>query len=101
MVQAISQTKKNNDSYLLVFLLVSVLITFVLFYMDEGYYNLKWMATGFNWVIFLVYTLILFLPQVILSVFVFSKITPRYHVLLSSSVVIAGICFVFLQPLFR
>jgi hypothetical protein len=42
-------------SYLLVSILVSIGVTLFLFYIDEGYYDLRWMKDARNWLWFVVY----------------------------------------------
>lgn len=42
-------------------LMHSGLITFYLFYLDEGYFDLRWMHEAGNWLLFVVY-IILLLP---------------------------------------
>lgn len=38
-------------------------VTLFLFYIDEGYYNFKWMLNIGNWVVFAIYVSILFFAQ--------------------------------------
>lgn len=45
-------------------LLVATGVSFFLFFLDEGYYNLQWMTRFWNWPIFFIYVLVLFLSQV-------------------------------------
>jgi hypothetical protein len=52
------QTKSNKQAY--VFLFSAVIITLFLFYIDEGYYNFKWMLTLANWFAFLIYIIPIF-----------------------------------------
>ena len=46
-------------------LALSVLVTLFLFYIDEGYYNFKWMLNIGNWLIFVLYVFILFMAQML------------------------------------
>ena len=43
---------------------VAAIITMFLFYIDEGYYNFNWMKSFGNWVVFVIYVLLLTLIQV-------------------------------------
>jgi len=52
------QTKSNKQEYVL--LASSVIITLFLFYIDEGYYNFKWMLQLSNWFAFLIYIIPIF-----------------------------------------
>ena len=45
--------------YLLIFLWVHLISQFLM-WMDEGYYDFRWMADGWNWVVYVVYTTIIF-----------------------------------------
>jgi hypothetical protein len=47
------QTKSTKQEYIL--LASSVLLTLFLFYIDEGYYNFKWMLKMSNWLAFIIY----------------------------------------------
>ena len=46
-----------------VFLLSAVAFTFFLCYIDEGYYDLRWMKDWGNWIAFALYVAVLFLAQ--------------------------------------
>jgi hypothetical protein len=52
------QTKSNIQAYIL--LASSVIITLFLFYIDEGYYNFKWMLQLSNWFVFVIYIVPIF-----------------------------------------
>ena len=52
------QTKSNKQAYIL--LGSSVIITLFLFYIDEGYYNFKWMLQLSNWFAFVIYIIPIF-----------------------------------------
>ncbi len=52
------QTKSNKQAYIL--LGSSVIITLFLFYIDEGYYNFKWMLQLSNWFAFVIYIIPVF-----------------------------------------
>jgi len=47
-------------------LFVSIIITLFLCYIDEGYYNFKWMLSLGNWVAFFVYVSVIYGVQMIL-----------------------------------
>ncbi len=44
----------------LLFLISAAVLTFFLFFIDEGYYDLRWMKSFGNWVVFVLYVSILF-----------------------------------------
>ena len=55
-----------KDTYLIKMpLALSVLVTLFLFYIDEGYYNFKWMLNIGNWLIFMLYVFILYVAQML------------------------------------
>lgn len=39
--------------------ITSVVITFFLFYIDEGYYNFKWMKDPGNWMALVIYVMLI------------------------------------------
>ncbi len=57
-----SQNKlfENKHSDLTSFLGYSFVITFVLFFLDEGYYDFRWMMNVGNWAVFFLYVFGLF-----------------------------------------
>lgn len=50
-------------------LAISIAVTLFLFFIDEGYYNFNWMADVGNWVAFLIYVVLLLIPQLVLIYF--------------------------------
>ena len=74
MIQTAPSTKTTSDR-LPVLIISSILITLYLFYLDEGYYNFKWMTSVSNWIAFMVYALSIFIGQL----FVSSVILKKYH----------------------
>ena len=53
--------KNFSSSYL--FLIISVVASLFLFYIDEGYYNFQWMKFWGNWIVFMIYAGIIFVVQ--------------------------------------
>jgi hypothetical protein len=51
---SVKNTPNKDDSPLWP-LTIAILITFLLFFIDEGYYDLRWMKSGVNWFWFAVY----------------------------------------------
>jgi protein-S-isoprenylcysteine O-methyltransferase Ste14 len=62
---------KTNESLLL--LVSAAAITFALFFIDEGYYDFRWMKNPGNWIAFVAYVLILFVGQLAVQKLVLSK----------------------------
>lgn len=48
---------------LLTLIISALVITNVLFFIDEGYYDFRWMANISNWIIFTVYSILIFASQ--------------------------------------
>lgn len=48
------------------------ILTMFLFFIDEGYYDFRWMMEGFNWIIFFIYFIMLSFSQILIL-----KMTPR------------------------
>ncbi len=56
---------------------VAVGVTLFLFFIDEGFYNLNWMADARNWVFFFLYVMLLFTAQLLLIWMLFRTKTGR------------------------
>lgn len=56
-----------------IMLTTSFIVTFFLFFIDEGYYDLRWMKSVGNWIMFFIYAGFAFSAQ-----FLFSLISPRF-----------------------
>jgi len=46
-----------------VFISVAITFTFLLFYMDEGYYDIRWMKEWGNWIVFFLYVGVMYVFQ--------------------------------------
>lgn len=47
-------------------LISAVLVSLFLFFLDEGYNSFQWMARWGNWVVFVIYVLVLFSTQALI-----------------------------------
>ena len=56
-------------------LVASFIIVMFLFFIDEGYYDFRWMKEWGNWLVFCIYMIIFFPIQVLISQFLFYKLT--------------------------
>jgi hypothetical protein len=56
-------------------LISALIIVLFLFFIDEGYYDFRWMKDWGNWIVFGMYSLIFFPIQWIISHYVFGKLT--------------------------
>jgi len=73
MKQAAISTKRKDNNLIILFI-SAICITLFLFFIDEGYYNFKWMASGMNWLIFVIYATVIFLVELLLF-----KLFPRKY----------------------
>ncbi|HAD97749.1 MAG TPA: hypothetical protein DCG19_10110 [Cryomorphaceae bacterium] len=53
---------RHHQNYLLL-AFSSILVTMFLFFIDEGYYDFRWMRDGGNWLIFMIYAGLIYLGQ--------------------------------------
>ena len=63
--------KNFSGSYL--FLIISVVATLFVFYIDEGFYNFQWMKSWGNWIVLIIYAGIIFLVQQLFAL-IFRKV---------------------------
>jgi hypothetical protein len=71
----LTQSLQNHKEVDLISPLVSALIIVLfLFFIDEGYYDFRWMAEWGNWLVFVIYMIIFFPVQWIISHFVFRRL---------------------------
>jgi hypothetical protein len=54
----------NRDS--LIYLLNAFVITQFLFFIDEGYYDFRWMSSLGNWIVFFIYLLAILLFEILI-----------------------------------
>ncbi len=64
-----------GKSELLPAFIAAFLIVMILFFVDEGYYDFRWMADWGNWFVFGIYMLIFFPLQWFMSYLLFRKMT--------------------------
>lgn len=76
----------------------AVLITMILFFIDEGYYDFRWMLSWGNWIVFGIYIILLFPVQWLISRFLFVNFIGWKKALLMFFVGIplTMVCFYFL-----
>lgn len=72
-----------NNKPIITYLLTSVGLTLILFFIDEGYYNFNWMTNVGNWLMFVVYVGGIFLLQIIADQLLFKKLSTQLRVALS------------------
>lgn len=62
-IEKTSITKAETMEHTTFYLGIAALVTGFLFFIDEGYYSFRWMLSWGSWIIFLVYTLSLYISQ--------------------------------------
>ena len=72
-----------NRKALITFLASSIILTNILFFMDEGYYDFRWMKDPGNWIAFLIYSIPVFLMQLLFFHILLKKYTSSGKILLS------------------
>ena len=86
------QPNAETEKYILP-LLVSIVITLFFCYIDEGYYNFKWMLNLENWVAFFVYLAAIYLLQLIL-ILPFFRFAPKFVLKATRLVlIVSGVLF--------
>ncbi len=70
-------TNKSESAKFLFPLLIAITITSILFYIDEGFYNFKWMLNIGNWIVFLIYVASIYILQLIFVLPLY-KFAPRF-----------------------
>jgi putative effector of murein hydrolase len=78
-------------------LLASFIITQILFFIDEGYYDFRWMKEFGNWMVFIIYMGVLFGLQTLL--FFLLRVFLKNNISLLTSVIagtVVGIYFLVL-----
>ncbi len=79
-----------------VMVLSAVIMTLFLFYIDEGYYDFRWMQDGGNWLAFIIYVVILFAAQEFLY-YIISKVfrspVPKVVIIIAGLILGIWTCF--------
>jgi len=73
-VNTAAPTTARDDSRFLAPVITTFGIVVFLFFIDEGYYNMKWMLDGGAWVVFFIYYIILFPIQLGISEWILRKV---------------------------
>ena len=98
--KTISFGKLNDTS---IYLLTSLIVTLFLFYIDEGYYNFKWMANVGAWIIFVIYVAIFLLTQLgfnfLTARFLSSQVRRTLSLLVGVPVGVIFLILIFYQSL--
>ena len=81
-MSAITTTPNTSRDSLLIPLTSAFIITFFLFFIDEGYYDFRWMMSWGNWIVFVMYLILLFPVQWAISHFLFRKFQGTQKALL-------------------
>jgi hypothetical protein len=74
MPTAASRSVNQKLDYIIPFVL-ALLVTGFLFFIDEGYYDMRWAEDPGNWFVFFVYSGIMLGGQLLIQQFMFKKYT--------------------------
>jgi len=66
-MNAAIQVQRSTNNELKTILISTFLITQFLFFIDEGYYDFRWMANLGNWLVYLLYFIIVASGQLLMS----------------------------------
>ena len=73
----------------------SVIIVLFLFYIDEGFYNFRWMLNIGNWIAFSIYFTVIYFFQLLVYLLLPKKLENQSRIFISLPIgAIAGIIFV-------
>ena len=72
-MSAIATNPNASRDNLLIPFASAFVITAFLFFIDEGYYDFRWVMNWGNWIVFVIYVIILFPIQWLISHFLFRK----------------------------
>jgi len=63
--------------------LFAALVTLFLFFIDEGYYDFRWMKSLGNWLFFVLYCMILFLAELLFYKLILKNLSGNNKIALS------------------
>lgn len=89
----------NRHAHWLAPLISTLGILMFFFFIDEGYYDFRWMANAGNWVVFFIYFIIMLPIQVGISEFLFRGAIGKRKLLLMVGISMPG-TILFLLVLF-
>jgi len=81
MNTAIIESKKQ-DNRLWATAIAAFIIVQILFFIDEGFYDLRWMKSMGNWIVFIIYMVFLWGGQLLMMYTLFRKI-KSYNIWIS------------------
>lgn len=87
---------KKETAIFLLPLLNALMITLFLFYIDEGFYDFRWMLNFGNWIVFLVYVAAIYGVQLLLTLPLF-RFSPQFILIVTRIIlIILGLLFLVL-----
>jgi uncharacterized protein YqgC (DUF456 family) len=96
-MQTNTLTIPKKPSLFLINLLVAFVVTTILFFIDDGYYNFNWTLHLSNWVFFVIYIVSIFLAQTLTEKFILKKYSGKNKTILTSLIgVPLGIALLFI-----
>jgi len=77
-------TIPKKPSSLLINIIVSLVLTTFLLFIDEGFYNFNWTTRLWNWVFFVIYVVSMLLGQTVTEKFILKKYNGKNKTILTS-----------------
>jgi hypothetical protein len=93
--EVVQQKNKSYNRSILIPVIVALFTANFLFFIDEGYYDFRWMLKSWNWLIFFIYSAFLFSGQLLIRYTLFRK-ANGYSILCSFLGVVVGTGIAFL-----
>jgi uncharacterized protein YqgC (DUF456 family) len=90
-------TISKTSNLFLINCIVALVVTTILFFIDDGYYNFNWTLHQSNWVFFGIYIISIFLGQTLTEKFILKKYSGKNKTILTSLIgVPLGIALLFI-----
>ena len=82
-MQAVKKNNSHTEKDFNILWIIAASFTFVLFFIDEGYYDLRWMKNFGNWLFFVLYATFIFLIEFALYTLLFKKLARDNRIVAS------------------
>ncbi len=100
MTTTTPSTHSHSSIHIWSALISAFVVSMFFFYIDEGYYDFRWMKSTGNWIVFVVYIGMLFPLPYVLSRFLFKHETGWKKLFIDNLIAIPLISAIFLTLFF-